>query len=957
MPGRRLALLVAADEYDDERLPRLAAPVRDAWALAEVLGDDSLGGFDVELLHNETSWAVFRRLEEVLAQRRSADVVLLHFGCHGLKDDSGDLYLAARNTRSELLMSTGIDAAVVTRMMRRSPAGSKVLMLDCCFGGAFARGMLTRAADDLDLAARIVDGTLEGGRGLAVVTASSAWEWAFEVDGSARQGKPSASVFTQALVDGIRSGDADRDQDGKVSLGELYRYVYERVLAARPGQTPGKWEINVQGDLYIARNPRRRVSAGTLPAEMSELVSSPFTGVRVGAVHELAELAAGDSLTLAAAARAALGKLSHDDSRKVSVAALEALAGTEIRLSHTTVDLGLMHVHSATTPSVAAGAVKLIGVPLALASSVSAAPGIQARIDGDRLVITAAPSAPGPVEGTVTVSGPAGDASVQVTGWAAPDPGRFLQDAARIAGTIVGNPAGEALVLTATAWVVAQTGDRQRAVQLLHDAAGLLRAISDPVVRAVVAAARSWALDQVGERASALHELTWAQAQLSDPVGQGWQRSLAELAVSWVGALAGDRDRAGQVLPAAAVAIRYLPDPAVRAACLAGLAWVGWCAGDGDWLGPLLDEAAVIVGGIEGDADERSFALLAIAWVWGQAANPAAATQVLAEIEAAAAGSDDSSNASWFLVLVGWVAYMSGDPGKAQQALADAADAAGRIESDQDRLFALIGVAWVAAQAGASEQASSALAKAETISGKVGSGLGRCLCLAAMAWVAPLMEDGERERRWLDEAQATIATEASRWDQAIGLLVIAWVRAQGGVPDGASLVLKAAVAAYMEADTDADHETWVSLVLVAVAWIGNWVGARNQAMDMLADLKDARKLDDPLMLLTGAAWVAAQAADRKLALELITSATTVARESDEDARWRALALAAAGWVSHGGERHPYETLVRVLQVLVSPHPGTDRTATLLESWTTFCRNVLPWLSTAPGSTGSEHPSH
>jgi len=35
--------------------------------------------------------------------------------------------------------------------------------------------------------------------------------------------------------------DADRDQDGMVGLDELYEYVYDKVRAATPNQTPGKW--------------------------------------------------------------------------------------------------------------------------------------------------------------------------------------------------------------------------------------------------------------------------------------------------------------------------------------------------------------------------------------------------------------------------------------------------------------------------------------------------------------------------------------------------------------------------------------------------------------------------------------------------------------------------------------------------------------------------------------------
>jgi uncharacterized caspase-like protein len=62
-------------------------------------------------------------------------------------------------------------------------------------------------------------------------------------------------VFTSALVEGLATGDADRDQDGLIALDELYDYVYDKVRAATPHQTPGKWAFGVQ---QIRRRLTRR---------------------------------------------------------------------------------------------------------------------------------------------------------------------------------------------------------------------------------------------------------------------------------------------------------------------------------------------------------------------------------------------------------------------------------------------------------------------------------------------------------------------------------------------------------------------------------------------------------------------------------------------------------------------------------------------------------------------------
>ena len=78
-------------------------------------------------------------------------MLLLHFSCHGLKSESGELFFAARNTRPNRLGSTAVSADFVQRCMRASRSRSIVLLLDCCYGGAFAEGVAVRAAGDVNV--------------------------------------------------------------------------------------------------------------------------------------------------------------------------------------------------------------------------------------------------------------------------------------------------------------------------------------------------------------------------------------------------------------------------------------------------------------------------------------------------------------------------------------------------------------------------------------------------------------------------------------------------------------------------------------------------------------------------------------------------------------------------------------------------------------------------------------
>src|SRR5215472_3779965 len=320
MDGRREALIVASYEFEDPSLRRLRAPGRDADALAQVLKDPLIGDFGVHKMLNEPGHVIGESVEEFFSDRAPGDLLLYYSG-HGIKDEDGELYLAASNTKTQRLGATGVAASFVNRCMTRSRSRRVVLLLDCCYAGAFERGMVARAGTDAHVEEHL------GGRGRAVITATSAMQYAFEGDRLADSSDPGPSVFTSALVEGLDTGDADRDQDGRVGLDELYDYVYDRVREVTPNQTPGKWTFGIEGELYVARRRGPVTRPSPLAPELVEAMEHPLASVRLGVAQELAGLAAGGHAGLALGATQALERLAGDDSRRVAAAALAALGG------------------------------------------------------------------------------------------------------------------------------------------------------------------------------------------------------------------------------------------------------------------------------------------------------------------------------------------------------------------------------------------------------------------------------------------------------------------------------------------------------------------------------------------------------------------------------------------------------------------------------------------------------
>ncbi|MGH3873573.1 MAG: caspase, EACC1-associated type [Pseudonocardiaceae bacterium] len=166
--GRRLALLIATYQYQDTGLRRLTAPAHDAELLAAVLGDPDIAGFEVTTLINEPHHRVGAAIGDFYRDRRRDDLTLLYFTGHGVKDDDGRLYLAMADTRRDSLLFTALSAEQIDHAMSGCPSRRQVLILDCCYSGAFPAGRLAKADTDVHALERF------HGRGRTVLTASDA---------------------------------------------------------------------------------------------------------------------------------------------------------------------------------------------------------------------------------------------------------------------------------------------------------------------------------------------------------------------------------------------------------------------------------------------------------------------------------------------------------------------------------------------------------------------------------------------------------------------------------------------------------------------------------------------------------------------------------------------------------------------------------------------------------------
>lgn len=362
MTETRHALIIANDLYDDQGLKKLRAPAQDAVALAKVLEDPEIGDYDVEVVRNEPASVISRRLQTFFKDRRRDDTLVVHFSCHGLKSESGELYFAAKDTDRELLDATTVPAHFVHRCMSKTKAGRTVLFLDCCYAGAFSRGSsATRASGEVHVLDSFTGDKPPGGRGRAVITASNSMEYAFEGPDLA-DSAPQPSVFTHAVVQGLETGEADRDGDGEVSLDELYDYVYERVRDANQNQTPQK-NVEMEGELRLAHSRRGRIKITKVPSPpyLMAAIHSDDVVTRQGAVQELRDRMQDENLPKAEGARQDLEEIARNDIQHIADKAYRALRESRLAPSPDHLDFGRVPRGSTPQPR----SVTLEGPPLA----------------------------------------------------------------------------------------------------------------------------------------------------------------------------------------------------------------------------------------------------------------------------------------------------------------------------------------------------------------------------------------------------------------------------------------------------------------------------------------------------------------------------------------------------------------------------------------------------------------
>jgi uncharacterized caspase-like protein len=189
---------------------------------------------------------------------------------HGLLDEKLDYYIATADVDFNNPSARGVLYDDLEGLIDGIGARNKLMLIDACHSGEVDK-FATAATDNATTNTVAANGVksrgfksrqsmspgsfelmqelfldLRRGTGAAIISSASGKEFAFESDVWKN------GVFTYSVLSAIKSGSADKDYDGNVSVSELRNYVIAEVQRLTNGQqTPTNRKENFENDFMV----------------------------------------------------------------------------------------------------------------------------------------------------------------------------------------------------------------------------------------------------------------------------------------------------------------------------------------------------------------------------------------------------------------------------------------------------------------------------------------------------------------------------------------------------------------------------------------------------------------------------------------------------------------------------------------------------------------------------------
>ncbi len=244
---------------------------------------DAVGNVHVlPLTDDKATRTSIREARRWLEQARVNDLVVLFAAGHGMTDARSNYYFGTYDIDPEQPGNAGLPYEEFEALLDGIPAMQKLMLIDTCFSGEIEKDEPVAIAQQADTggagtvqmrafkASRAINvvadsggapaamatdalriqqelfADLRRGTGAVVISSASGNEYALEGEQWAN------GVFTYALLDGLKNGRADRNQDQVISVSELQAHVLDEVRRLTAGgQNPTVRRENLEYDFRV----------------------------------------------------------------------------------------------------------------------------------------------------------------------------------------------------------------------------------------------------------------------------------------------------------------------------------------------------------------------------------------------------------------------------------------------------------------------------------------------------------------------------------------------------------------------------------------------------------------------------------------------------------------------------------------------------------------------------------
>ncbi len=212
----RSALMISARVYDDSRTAQLVASPEEFDSLKEALNDTRIGGFGrIYTQQGENGASAQQAIAQFYHNREHHELLLLYISGFELIVHNDKIYFIDQDTDMDALEETAIPADFVRKAIGNCRAEQKILLLDCFSRSEMDQTQRNKKEERLANFSQKTNCT--------VLTSQDTLETIRSGEGKKNPG------FTESIINGLSTGDADLDGRGYITEDELFLHVYKNM--------------------------------------------------------------------------------------------------------------------------------------------------------------------------------------------------------------------------------------------------------------------------------------------------------------------------------------------------------------------------------------------------------------------------------------------------------------------------------------------------------------------------------------------------------------------------------------------------------------------------------------------------------------------------------------------------------------------------------------------------------